>query len=123
MIVKKHVMQIDLQSCGFQLTDALKHHAIRRLRYSLSHYESHILKVSVRLSDTNGPRHGVDKCCHLYIVMPGSSDVVVQDTEADLYVAIDRATGRAGRTIARQLSRIRESRRDMLPNPIAQLEA
>jgi len=31
-------------------------------------------------------------------------------TEADLYIAIDRATERAGRTLARRLGRQRESR-------------
>jgi len=30
---------------------------------------------------------------------------VIEDIEADLYVAIDRATDRAGRTVVRQIDR------------------
>ncbi len=33
---------------------------------------------------------------------------MIEDTEADLYVAIDRATERAGRAIVRRLERRRE---------------
>jgi len=33
---------------------------------------------------------------------------VIEDTEADLYVAVDRATDRAGRTVGRRLARQRD---------------
>jgi ribosome-associated translation inhibitor RaiA len=46
-----------------------------------------------------------DKRCHLQVVLAGLPDVVVEDTEADLYVAIDRATDRAGRTLVRKIDR------------------
>ena len=115
-------MHIDLQSHGFALSDALKQYAIRRLGFSLAHYQEHIRKVSMRLSDANGPRHGVDKRCQVCVALAGSPDVVTEDTEADLYIAIDRATGRAGRTVARRLSRLRERRGQELPRAFTQLE-
>ena len=59
----------------------------------------------MRLSDINGPRGGADKRCHLQVVLKGLPDVVIEDTEADLYVAIDRATDRAGRTVVRKIDR------------------
>jgi ribosome-associated translation inhibitor RaiA len=59
----------------------------------------------VRLSDINGPHGGADKRCHLQVMLNGLPDVVVEDTEADLYIAIDRATDRAGRTVVRKLNR------------------
>jgi len=59
----------------------------------------------VRLSDVNGPRGGVDKCCRIQIILKGLPDVVIEDVEADLYVAIDRATERAGRTVVRKVDR------------------
>ena len=59
----------------------------------------------MRLSDINGPHGGADKRCHLQVVLAGLPDVVVEDTEADLYVAIDRATDRAGRTVVRRIDR------------------
>ena len=59
------------------------------------------------LSDVNGPRGGADKCCHLHIVLPHLRDVVVNDTEIDMYIAINRAIDRAARAVSRRLSRQR----------------
>ena len=98
-------MQIDIQTRNFPLTDALRNHAKRRLRFALACCDDHIQRVVMRLSDINGPRGGKDKRCHLQVVLAGLPDVLIEDVEADLYVAIDRATDRAGRTVIRKLSR------------------
>jgi predicted RecB family endonuclease len=58
-----------------------------------------------RLSDIDGPRSGADKRCHLRVVPAGLPDVVVEDTEADLYVAVDRAVDLAGHTLVRKIDR------------------
>jgi len=101
-------MQINIQARNFSLTDALRSHAERRLRFALTCCDDHIQRVVMRLSDINGPRGGADKRCHLQVVLAGLPDVVIEDTEADLYVAIDRATDRAGRTVERRLARQRD---------------
>jgi len=98
-------MQIDIQARDFSLTDALRSHAERRLRFTLTCCDDHIQRVVMRLSDINGPRGGADKRCHLRVILAGLPDVVIEDIEADLYVAIDRATGRAGRTLVRKVGR------------------
>ena len=46
--------------------------------------------------------------------------VVIEDTEADLYVAIDRAADRAGRTLERRLARQREFAPTL---PVAEVDA
>ena len=98
-------MQIDIQARNFSLTDALRSHAERRLRFALTCCDDHIQRVVIRLSDFNGPRGGKDKRCHLQVVLAGLPDVVIEDIEADLYVAIDRAVDRAGRTVVRKIDR------------------
>jgi ribosome-associated translation inhibitor RaiA len=100
-------MQIDIVARSFPLTDAMRAYVNRRLDFSLSVRDSQIKCVVVRLSDTNGPRGGNDKCCRIQVVVPGHADVVVQDIESDLYRAIDRATDRVSRTVARRLDRQR----------------
>ena len=87
---------------NFSLTDALRSHAEWRLRFALTYFDNHIQRVVMRLSDINGPRGGTDKRCHIQVVLKGLPDVVIEDTEADLYIAIDRATDRAGRTVERR---------------------
>jgi putative sigma-54 modulation protein len=101
-------MQIDIQSRGFQLTDALHEHIVRRLRFSLTHATDQVQRVTVRLSDVNGPRGGVDKRCAIHVVLNGRAEVVNEDTEADLYIAVNRATDRVGRTVLRRLTQQRE---------------
>lgn len=101
-------MQIDIQALNFPLTQALRDYVIRRLGFSLSSRDDHILRVMVRLSDINGPRGGEDKCCHIQVVLPQLTDVVIEDTEADMYTAIDRAADRAGRTVGRRVARHRD---------------
>ena len=104
-------MQIDIQARDFSLTEALRSHIDRRLGFALSNRDDHIQYVIVRLSDINGPRGGSDKCCHIQVVLPGLSDVVIEDTESDLYFAIDRAADRAGRTVSRRIARQQNNRR------------
>jgi putative sigma-54 modulation protein len=100
-------MHIDIQARNFPLTDALRSHTERRLGFALSARYNHIQRVVVRLSDINGPRGGSDKCCRIQVSLPKLPDVVVEDTEANLYTAIDRAADRAGRTVGRRLVRKR----------------
>ena len=101
-------MHIDIQARNFSLTNALRGHVERRLGYALSSRNDQIQRVLVRLSDINGPRGGEDKCCHIQVVLPQLADVVIEDTEVDMYTAIDRAADRAGRTVGRRLARQRD---------------
>ena len=104
-------MQIVIHALDFGLPDTLRRHAEWRLRSALTCYDEHIQRVVMRLSGNSGARSGVDKCCHVQVLLAGLPDVVVEDVETDLYVAIGRATHRAGRTIKRRLARRRDKAR------------
>ena len=101
-------MRIDIQARGFELTDGLRLHTERRLQFAIEWASDEVRTVKVRFSDINGPRGGHDKCCTIQIPIAGQRDVFVKDTEADLYVAIDRAANRIDRTLTRKLERVRE---------------
>ena len=98
-------MQIQIQARDFPLTDALGAYIERRINCVLSSRFEQIQRIGVRLSDINGPRGGMDKRCQIQITLPRLKDIVIEDTETDLYVAIDRAIERAGRTVNRRLKR------------------
>ena len=104
-------MQLEIQARGFTLTQALRGYVERRLHFALSARYALIERVRVRLSDINGPRGGCDKRCHVQVLLPGQTPVVIEDTETNLYVAIDRASDRARRTLTRRLSRQRDKDR------------
>ncbi len=114
-------MQIDIQARNFSLTEALRSHIERRLAFALGTRDHHIRRIVVRLSDINGPRGGIDKHCHLQVLLAHMPDVVIEDTESDLYAAIDRACDRAGRTVGRRLDRQRIRGRSVSPGSTAAL--
>jgi putative sigma-54 modulation protein len=103
-------MQIAIQARGFSLTAAIESHVRRRLDFTLARGASRMRRVDVRLSDLNGPRGGVDKRCLIEVRLDGLPPVVVEDVQSDLYTAIDRAAGRAARTVVRRLA-LNNSRR------------
>ena len=107
-------MQIVIQARNFSLTRAMRMYIEQRLGFALGRCYRHVNRILVRLSDINGPRGGNDKRCHLEVILPGQA-VVVEDTEADLYVAINRASSRASRTVMRQLRRRRHINRVCIP--------
>lgn len=116
-------MRIDIHTHGFTITPGLREYVEKRLAYALSHGDSNITRLTVRLSDVNGPRGGEDKRCLIEVRLKQAPAVVIEDLEADLYVAIDRAADRAGRTLARRLARQREFAPGMAVAPEAALQA
>lgn len=101
-------MHVDIHTQGFTLTPGQREYVEKRLAFALSHGDGSITRLTVRLSDINGPRGGDDKRCLVEMRLKAASTVVIEDTEADVYLAIDRAAERAGRTLARRLARQRE---------------
>ena len=105
-------MRIDIKARGFDLTEGLREHAERRLQFALSWASGEVREVRVCLSETSGPHGGNDKRCQIKIPVEGTQNVLVEDAQSDLYLAIDRAADRSGRAIARRLQRFREYRHD-----------
>lgn len=96
-------MNIAIQSNGLVLTESLRAHVRRRLQTSLGWALTR--RLAVWLSDINGPRGGRDKRCKIQISLDHGKTIVIEDTEEDLYAAIDLAADRADRALARQLAR------------------
>ena len=110
-------MKFEIVSRDFELTDSLRAYIERRINFTFSGRFDQIKSIQVRLSDINGPRGGIDKRCRIQIAVPRLKYIVVEDTESNLYVAIDRAMDRAGRTVNRRLARrFYKNRKLYVPN-------
>ena len=107
-------MKISIQARGFEMTDSLRERAERCLRFALGWADDHLRQVTVRLYGQNGPR-GKDKRCRIQIEFSGAQDVVIEDIQTDLHVAITRAADRAARSVALLLERQRDHRHGPLP--------
>ncbi len=98
-------MEINIHSRRFALTKALFNYAKQRLNSALARKNERVQKVVMRLSDVNGPRGGSDKRCHLHVKLAGLPDIVIADTETDMYSSIDKACARVSTTINRKVER------------------
>ena len=103
-------MRMHVRSRGFELTDALRAHAERRLLFALSRFGRRLQSVLLRIDDVNGPRGGADKRCQIVARLAPWGDVRVEELDGDLYAAIDRAADRLARAVARETARRREMR-------------
>ena len=101
-------MNIDIQARGFELTDGMRKHTYRRLKFATDWALDEVRTIKVRLSDVNGPRGGEDKRCLIQIPLAKKQQIVIHDTEADLYIAIDKAINRAEQLLAKRIGRFKE---------------
>ena len=98
-------MDLQIRTRGFTLTRALAAHVRQRLGAALGPLANRVQSVTVRLSDVNGPRGGVDKQCLVQLVFPGMAPMVASDTRDDLYDAIGRASLKVGHCAQRVVGR------------------
>lgn len=80
-----------------------------RLKAALQRLSPRVPRVTVQLSDVNGPRGGVDKRCQLTLHTAGAGTVIVSAVAPRWRTAFDEALGRALHLLARLLHR--DSRR------------
>lgn len=112
-------MRMTIQTNGFTMTTALRSYTEQRLATALGWARQHMRKLVVWLSDINGPRGGVDKRCKIQVQLDGGRDIIIEDTEADLYAAIDRAAERADRAVVKRVERSRQVDHTRLAQPEA----
>jgi len=84
-----------------------------RFSSALKHGARALLGVRIHLLDVNGPqRGGVDKRCGVELRFTRGGTVVLEETDSDLYVAIDKAAGRSKQALLKRIERFRSRRRD-----------
>jgi len=103
-------MQVKIQSKQVKLDKAIEAHIQRKIKLALSRVESSISSISISLSDvvtmsaaSSDPSITATRCC-LQIFIVNSLSLEVEDTQTDLYCAIDRVIQKASRSITRKLS-------------------
>ena len=100
-------MQLEMRGVNYDLDDELKDHIERRLRSALGRFAARIDRLTVRLSDVNGPRGGIDKRCRVAVALVPRGVVMVEGSGADPFTLVADAAKRAGRSVRRALERRR----------------
>jgi putative sigma-54 modulation protein len=104
-------MIIEVRFQGVELSDELRDLAVRRVHTHIGPHEREVKYVTVRLSDVNGPKGGVDKECRVTIGGPRIGVRVLSERSVDLRAAIDLATSRMGQVLAGDSDKGRARRR------------
>lgn len=84
------------------VTEVLRAHVEGRLRLALGRFGDRIGRVTVRFSGANGRTGEQATRCQIDVSL-GPRDVRAGDTDADLFAAVDHATDRVSRSVARVL--------------------
>lgn len=90
---------------GIDASQSLRDYISDRIDEALSCAQDSIHYITVRISDMNGPKGGIDKRCQINLKLPGLPAVVVSEVSANINGAIDRAAQRAGKVVERIMRR------------------
>ncbi len=100
-------MHLDVRIQNNDLGAAVRNYVIRRLRFTMGRFASRVGRIVIRISDVNGVRGGIDQCCRVTAEILPSGRVVVEQVDADLFAAIDRACERVGQAFKRKVEGVR----------------
>jgi len=104
-------MQLEIRATNFGLEPGVRNHIERRIMMSLDRYAPRVGRVEVVVTNMLGRNHVRQLQCRVLAKLLHAQDVVVEQTDADLVTAVDRAAGRLKRTVRRYINRRRASAR------------
>lgn len=81
----------------------------RRARLVLSRFAASIRTIAIRITDTNGPKGGLDTRCILSVKFASAGEVVVQGEGEKVFAVLNHCLSRAERAVRRNLERRRET--------------
>ncbi len=104
-------MDIQVRFRGLEPSEFLREHAVQQALVHLSRFGRDLSTVVLRIGDLNGPKGGVDKSCHVTVRGPRIGTATIEERSEQPYAAVDVAIERAARSVARELGRVRDERR------------
>ena len=98
------MIKIQIRKTNVETSEVLRTHVERRLGLALARFADRIERVIVRFSQADAQRKGSYKCCEIEVGLQPVR-VQVEDVDQDLFAAVNHATDRASRSVARALER------------------
>lgn len=97
-------MKIDIQNALVDYEPTLEADIQRRLMLAFSNVKSHISSVTFILTNVLSRTAQHTKHCSLTITLTQFSEILIEDSQVDIYSAIDRTIQKATRLIYRKIS-------------------
>jgi len=98
-------VQVELKVQSTDLADSLRGYIESRLNLNVGRFFDQVTRMKVRISGLNGPRGGTRTSCRISIDVKSLGKLVVQESDLDAHIAIDRAAARLGRLLSQRLAR------------------
>jgi ribosome-associated translation inhibitor RaiA len=98
---------VAIRVAGVDVSDDVRADIRRKLGRQIGKFALSIERVTVRLSDVNGPRGGMDQQCQVKVVLSGAPSVVVESQSATMHAAIASAIAGVARAVRKRLQRQR----------------
>jgi ribosomal subunit interface protein len=98
------MIKIQIRKTNVEISDVLRMHVERRLGLALARFADRIGRVIVRFSHADGEGGGSHECCEIQVGLQPVR-VLAEDVDRDLFIAVNHATERASRSVARALER------------------
>ena len=103
-------MQEFISAKGIRIGTSLKHFIEAKLRNSFDRFKEKVRLVSLRLTDENWRRGGIDKRCKVQLQLRNGDHIVREYCDAEPALAVSEAVSRAERALAVQIERRRARR-------------
>lgn len=97
----EHAIEISMDDVDPDIAPQLRAYAERRLSFALRRFREHVRHVRVRLTDVNGPKHGVDARCAVTAHLTDGKELFVEATTAWPFRSVTQAAGRLSEAIRR----------------------
>ena len=97
----EHAIEISMDDVNPDIAPQLRAYAERRLSFALRRFQEHVRHVRVRLTDVNGPRHGVDARCAVTAHLTDGKELFVEATTAWPFRSVTQAAGRLSAAVRR----------------------
>ncbi|MDG1731935.1 MAG: HPF/RaiA family ribosome-associated protein [Thalassotalea sp.] len=97
-------MKIIVQNGLNESDGSIEDYIQRMIRLALSKAAANISSITFCLSDVMGKNGKYEKHCLLTISLHNLANIVIEEAQPDLYVAIDRVIQKATRKLSRKLS-------------------
>lgn len=98
-------MEIVVRTRHIGWNEELKRQVERSIEFAVDRHRSRVDRISVYLSDVNGPRGGNDKLCQITADIRGARTVLILERGDDLLSVVGRAARRLGYRIGRHMHR------------------
>jgi len=101
-------MHFDIRQKDVRMTQILRDCIARRIEAALERFSSRIRRITLHLSDVNGPRGGVDKLCRVAVQLEGGEPIRTEGRGSEWLSLATEVAKRAAHSLTREVDRRRD---------------